>query len=54
MGDRDPGLGSNPVDKVDVGVVVDERVLRGLVVALEAGAGLAEVGQAITATTPEN
>ena len=54
MGDRDPGLGSNPVDEVDVGVVVDERVLGGLVVALKPGAGLAEVGQAVPATTPGN
>jgi hypothetical protein len=48
----DAGLGSNPVDKVDVGVVVDERVLRRLGVRLETGARLPEVGQAVAASTP--
>ena len=53
MSDGNTRLGSNPVDKVDVGVVVDERVLGRFGRRLVAGTSLAEVSEPIPASTPE-
>ena len=53
MGDRDPRLGPNPAHEVDVGVVVDERVLRRFRRWLVPGARLAKVGETVPAPAPE-
>jgi hypothetical protein len=53
VGNRDPGLGPNPAHEVDVGVVVDQRVLRRFRRRLVPGARLAKVGETVPAPAPE-